>query len=371
MTGSRDGAADTNCERQRMMKNRKLLIAAGIAVLLCAGLPTAGFAGYNLLYFVREQLDLGPASSVATPASLSSPAATATPAPACGGPSQMFVLLIGSDTRANNYSAGLADSIRSVRVDFVNPGLTYLAFQRDLYVEIPGISTHGGITHGKLNQAYLYGNSAFDYYEGPGQGPGLLALTMEQNFGSRTDHFVAVNIQTFARIIDQLGGLDINLPYTVDGRAAHSTDQDRYFPAGPQHLDGYRTMLLARMRPNGDLERSRTQNLILQALAVKLLTPAVLPTLPGLAEALYGSVQTDLSASDIAALLCLAAKLGPQDIQPRVFPEELFTGTRIQDPVLGYTFIWDADFDQLREYVRQFNEGTWPGAPSVAPTIAP
>jgi len=245
-------------------------------------------------------------------------------------------------------------------------------FQRDLYVEIPGIASHGGITHGKLNQAYLYGNPALNYYDGSGQGPGLLSLTMEHNFGTRVDHYVAVNIQSFARIVDQMGGLDINLPHAVDGRAARSTDQDRYFPAGPQHLNGYRTMLLARMRPNGDIERSQTQNLILEAFAAKLLRPATLPKLPGLIDTLYGSVQTDLGVEDIAKLTCLGALLDPGAIQPRSFPEELLTGTRIDDPVLGYTFIWDADFDRLREYVRQFNEGTWPAAgPGVLTTPTP
>ena len=103
----------------------------------------------------------------------------------------MFILLIGSDTRTDNYHAGLSDFIRIVRVDFINPGLTYLAFQRDLYVEIPWISAHSGITHGKLNQAYFYGNPGIGYYDGPGQGPGLLAETLKHNFGVRVDHYLA------------------------------------------------------------------------------------------------------------------------------------------------------------------------------------
>ena len=141
------------------------------------------------------------------------------------------------------------------------------------------------------------------------EGPGLLAATLDHNYGVRVDHFAAVNLQAFARIVDQLGGLDIDLPYTVDGRAARSVDQDRYFPAGPLHLNGYRTMLLARMRPNGDLERLRTQNLIMQAFAAQLLSPSTLPQLPALAETLYGSVQTDLGAAEISSLLCLGAHI--------------------------------------------------------------
>jgi anionic cell wall polymer biosynthesis LytR-Cps2A-Psr (LCP) family protein len=131
-------------------------------------------------------------------------------------------------------------------------------------------------------------------------------------------------------------------------------------------------MLLARMRPNGDLERAKTQNLILQALATKLLTPASLPKLPAIIEALYLSVQTDLAADDIAKLLCLGSRLDPEAIRPLNFPDELFTGTRVKDPVLGNTFIWEADLSALREYVRRFNAGDWPtSAIGAPPTTIP
>lgn len=353
------------------MRRKEILIGIAIALAVCAGLPVIGFAGYNLAYFLREQLLQARRAPLEQATPLPGISASPTPAPVCGGPPTMFVLLVGSDSRANSYSAGLADAIRVVRVDFVFPGLSYLAFPRDLYVEIPGIESHGGITHGKINQAYLYGNSAFGYSDLPGEGPGLLAATLEHNFGLHVDHYVAVNLQAFAAIVDDLGGLDINLPYTVDGRATRSLDQDRYFPAGPLHLDGYRTMLLARLRPNGDLERLHTQNLILQAFATKLLSPATLPKLPALAETLYGSVQTDLGAGEISSLLCLGAMIDTADIRAVDFPDDWFTGTRVQDPVLGNTFIWEADFSRLRDYVGQFEQGallTPTPVPSSSPT---
>ncbi|MCK7480790.1 MAG: LCP family protein [Candidatus Moduliflexus flocculans] len=163
----------------------------------------------------------------------------------------MLILLVGSDARSNTYEIGLADAIRLVRVDFVEPQVQFLTFHRDLYVEIPGIEDHNGITHGKLNQAFLYGNPGYAYFDGPGQGPGLLALTLERNFDAHSDHFVAVNLQTFSRVVDALGGIDIRLPYLIDGRVEGSKDPNRYFPAGYQQLNGYRTMLLARMRTRG------------------------------------------------------------------------------------------------------------------------
>jgi len=192
----------------------------------------------------------------------------------------MFILLVGSDARKDSYAIGLADSMRLVRVDFVEPSIQILAFPRDLYVEIPEIEDHGGITHGKLNQAYLYGNPGYNYYDGPGQGPGLLALTLEHNFGAQVDHYVAVNLQTFVRIIDTLGGIDIELPYTIDGRVRGSRDPNRYFAVGKHHLDGYRTMLLARLRPGGDLQRLEVQNLILYALADQFFRPTTILKFP-------------------------------------------------------------------------------------------
>lgn len=250
--------------------------------------------------------------------------------------------------------------MRVIRVDFAEPRVQVMTFPRDLYVEIPEIQDHNGITHGKLNQAYLYGNPGYGYFDGPGRGPGLLSLTLERNFGSRVDRYAAVNIQTFVRIIDDLGGIDIDLPYEIDGRVKRSKDPNRFFPAGKQHLDGYRTMLLARLRPGGDFERIAIQNLILQAVAEKLLSPSAVLKLPVLIKDYKESVQTDLGPIEIGQLLCLRTKLDPQNIAYGNFPENIFKLGRVNDRVLGSTSILQVDFKILRDYVDRFNQGEWP-----------
>jgi LCP family protein required for cell wall assembly len=293
---------------------------------------------------------------------------TATPAPLCGGPQKMILVLLGTDSRADSYYAGLADSIRLVRVDFVDPGLMILPFQRDIYIEIPGIAEHD-ITHGKLNQAYTYGTLAFGYYEAPNQGLGLMELAMEQNFGVHVDNGVVINMQSFAHIVDTMGGIDIYLPYTIDGRVKGSRDSDLYFEAGYHHLNGRQAQVLARLRPNGDIERTNVQTIILQALVARLLSPAILPELPELVNNFRNSVYTDLDPVKITQLTCLATKLDPQKIEYVNFPEELFRGTRVQDPVLGYTFVWDVDFAVLRAYIASFTGGEWndPSLPTPVP----
>jgi polyisoprenyl-teichoic acid--peptidoglycan teichoic acid transferase len=282
----------------------------------------------------------------------------------------MTLVLLGTDSRSDSYQAGLADSIRLVRVDFIDPGIMVLPFQRDLYVEIPGIADHG-ITHGKLNQAYTYGTPAFGYYDAPNQGLGLMEVTMEHNFGAQVDYGIAINMQSFVRIVDALGGSMSTCLMQLMVVCRGSRDPALYFAAGDQHLDGRRTQLLARLRPQGDFERTNTQPLILRALSAKLLSPEVLPKLPELISTFQDTIYTDLEPAQIAQLTCLAVRLDPQKITYVNFPPDLFEGTRVRDPVLGNTFIYDADFDVLRSYVAAFMDGNWPGESLMTPAPAP
>ncbi len=122
--------------------------------------------------------------------------------------------------------------------------------------------------------------------------------------------------------------------------------------------------MLARNRADGVFSRGDNQNIVLCALQKKFTSASVLPKIPKLIQAFQDSVQTDLSPEIMSQLACLAAKLPRQNIALYSFPEDLFTGTRIHDPVFGYlkkgVFIWKADFNILRTYVAQFEAGMWP-----------
>ncbi len=290
----------------------------------------------------------------------------------CNGPETMTILAVGSDARGNTYLYGLADVIRIVRVDFVNVKVTILEFPRDLWVEIPDISDNlGGQDHEKLNQAYLYGNPGYGYYEGPGAGPGLLARTLALNFGLTPDRYVGVNMRTFEKIIDAVGGIEVYLPNGVDGRTAEDRSARLVFPPGRQTLNGEQALTLARIRNEGVFERAEHQNLVLCALQKKLTSPTVVMRIPALIQSFQGAVQTDLTPEQITQLACLGTKLKASDITFANFPRELFTGTRVYDPVFkARVFVWDVDFAVLRDYVTRFNLGTWP-APTTASGEAP
>jgi LCP family protein required for cell wall assembly len=287
----------------------------------------------------------------------------------CGAPPVMNILAIGTDARGDNYSYGLGDVIRLVRVDFVNPKVTVLEFPRDLWVEIPDIADDlKGQDHEKLNQAYLYGNPGFGYTDDPAQGPGLLARTLTLNFGAQIDHYAAVNMRTFEKVVNAVGGIDVTLPETVDGRTATDTNKRLLFLAGTHHLDGTQALTLARIRIEGVFARAENQNRVLCALRDKLTSPTVITKIPDLIRSFQGAIQTDLSPEQLGQLACIGTKIPSGNIILTSFPKEYFKQARQFDPVFNArVFVWDVDFQILRDYVNQFNNGTWPSQTIAAP----
>ncbi len=292
-------------------------------------------------------------------------AATPTTEPLCGGPAVTFLLGIGVDTEDDSYTYGLGDAIRVARVDFLTPKVTVLSFPRDLWVEIPEISEHYGLTHGKLNQSYFYGTPGMAYYNGPGGGAGLMARTLALNFGLRVDHYGAVNMSTFVRIVDALGGIDIYLPYDVDGTPFFGGEDMGYFTAGQHHFSGEEALRFSRIRRRyNDFTRADHQTMVLCALKEKLLSPAVLPKIPQIFAAFKDSVITDLSLEQISQLACLLPHLQRENLIFTSFPEELFTPSWKKFPGGEQeTFVMDADLEVLRAYVSRFIAGTWPDQP--------
>jgi LCP family protein required for cell wall assembly len=291
---------------------------------------------------------------------------TSTPAPLCGGPPVMMVLGIGADNGSENYTYGLGDVIRIARVDFVTPKVTMISLPRDLWVEIPGISDHYGITHGKLNQSYLYGGKGMGYYDGPGEGPGLMARTLDLNFGVQVDHYGAVNYSAFKKIIDAVGGIDVTLTHDVDGTSTDPLVIDLgYFTAGRHHFMGEEALRFARIRRMiGDLARQENQNLVLCALKEKVLSPSVLPKTPQIINALLDDVLTDLSLEQIGQLMCLLPQLKRENIILSSLPKDIFTQAQKYSPEMrANTFVLDADNQVLRDYISRFISGEWPDQP--------
>ncbi len=285
---------------------------------------------------------------------------TPTTAPLCGGPPVMTVLALGIDGN-ENYLYGLSDVIRVVRVDFVKPKVTVLAMPRDLWVEIPEIEEPYGITHGKLNQAYFYGTPGMGYYDGPGAGAGLLARTLDLNFDLLVDHYGAVSMQTFVKMVDAVGGIDIYLPTDVDGTPVDDKTEDMgYFDAGQQHFTGDQALRFSRIRKRYNaFTRTSNQNMVLCALKDKVTSPAVVPKIPQIINAFQDSILTDLSPEQLAQLACLVPKLDSENLIFTTIPEDLLSPGRVYSPQQkAETYVLKADYNEIRAVINQFMAGT-------------
>lgn len=276
--------------------------------------------------------------------------------PVCGGPLSLNILISG--VASNNYLYGLADAVRIVRVDFRNPGISIIALPRDLWVEIPGLEDRG-ITVGKLNQAYFYGTEGMGYYGGSGFGSGLLAETILNNYGFRSDHYLAVNLNSFRDIIDTLGGIDV---YLADNVYKKSYGQPVLFlRAGSHHLNGKQAEDLARQRITiGDFGRINNQTVVLKGVAVKMLSPSGISALPSLVNQLIANVKTDLSPEQITQLICLAGKIDyEEDIEFFKLPTEFLVEQRVFDSARGInTAALVGDEEKIRSFLEDFQDGT-------------
>ena len=280
--------------------------------------------------------------------------------PICGGPGELLILAIAADTYDENYLYGLADAIRLVHIDFHTPRVRVLAMPRDLWVAIPDIPENRGITHGKLNQAYFYGNPGMGYYSGPGAGPGLLARTLVANYGVYVDHYGALSMRTFVDIIDSLGGIDVYLEAPVDGNADGGLkdyfEKLGYFPAGWNHMDGQTALNFSRIRAvDSTFGRSDRQSQVLLALQEKAVSMQGVLNIPWLINSFIGRVQTDLSKEQLSQLACLGLNVPRENIHFDTLPDSILTESRIYSSQLGgNTFIFDADPVEVNRFIQNY-----------------
>ncbi|MEA2007523.1 MAG: LCP family protein [Chloroflexota bacterium] len=294
-----------------------------------------------------------------TPTLTPTPIFTPTPQPVCGGPNYMNILVTGI---AAEYSLnGLADAIRVVHIDFRTQKISVLPFPRDLWVEVP-ISVYGvEPVSVKLNQAYYYGTDVVNYYDGSGGGSGLLAETLQYNFGLPITHYISINQNSFRTIIDSLGGIDVCFSDNIYRKKFEQPVL--YLAAGCHHLTGKQAEMVARHRISiGDLGRIQHQSILLKALVANILTPSNIKYLPSVVDNLKGYTTLSLSPANISALLCLAGKIDPQqDIVFAHIPNEMLVLTWRYDQVRGVqTSALTVDNDKMRDLIDEFQRGIWP-----------
>ena len=159
---------------------------------------------------------------------------------------RVHFLLVGRDAHGPGEN-GRSDSMILCSVDTGAKRVTLISFLRDIYLRIPG---HGS---NRLNAAYSWG------------GAELLKQTLQENFGVTADVTLEIDFEGFQNVIDQLGGVDIDL---TDEEADHLNNGHGWsLHAGVNHLDGQQALAYSRIRYlDSDFYRTERQRNVLTAL---------------------------------------------------------------------------------------------------------
>jgi len=119
-----------------------------------------------------------------------------------------------------------------------------------------------------------------------------------------------VNFDGFEQMIDQIGGIDVNVPYAIDDTKYPDNNYGVihiHFNAGEQHLNGDLALKYARTRhQDSDYGRARRQQQVILAVKNKVLQRHMIPSLmlklPQLLNTLQGAIHTDLPLDKMMAL---------------------------------------------------------------------
>lgn len=297
------------------MKNRSMVMPVLLTLLVLA--LGAGVFGVVVAYNepLARPLDLGPAPAAAEPADqpAGGTAPTATPfaavKPACGQTGKQLVLLTGADYEGGVWPNG-ADAIRLVQVDFDAQTVKVMAFPRDLQVVTSGLADHG-MPEQRLGLAYHYElHGEETRKENIATAVNLLAVTLNENFGVRPDHYIVLELSEVPEMVDALGGVEINL------REALVTDGGMAFEAGKQVINGEQAGEFVHcLNPGGEHGRMLRQDEFVKALRAKLDSDEVYPRVPALLQQFDEAIVTDLSAKELVDMACLMKTIGMENVQ--------------------------------------------------------
>lgn len=206
---------------------------------------------------------------------------------------QVNFLLLGSDQRP--HGGGFrTDTMLLLTINPNDGSANLTSFPRDLYVYIPGWTMQ------RINTAQAHG------------GFSQTQLTFEYNLGVRPDHYLMINFSGFSDIVDNLGGINVQVAQTLsDHRDSYGTYT---VPAGTVHMDGETALWYVRSRySTSDFDRTRRQQEVILALFYRLLSLDAVAKAPTLYDLYRQHVTLDFTLQDLLPFLPLATQIGDTD----------------------------------------------------------
>ena len=237
------------------------------------------------------------------------PTATSTGIGACGQSGSLTLLLIGADVLGGSLPNG-ADAIRIVKVNFDNQTVKIVTIPRDLLIQTASVNDASMVTQ-KIGLTFheAYTASTGTSIEKNAIGARVVAQLLLNSFNLQSDHYLTIQMDQFVKMIDTIGGVEINIP------AAVTTDRNISYSAGLQTLNGALASEYIRfLNPGGEEGRTARQNAFIQALQDKVINIGILAHLPTLITQFKDALITDLSIEQLTSLACLSVNMNKSNI---------------------------------------------------------
>lgn len=285
-------------------------------------------------------------------------------------------LLIGTDTRVSdpNWKPS-TDVLMVLFLDTANQRAAILSLPRDLVVAIPGERAF------RINTAYYTGWKK----DGVESGVEVLKQVLKNDLGIRIDHWALIDFNGLNKIVDTLGGIEINVPCELSDTL---DDQPFTIPAGAVQLDYLNTKRYVQSRyTTSDTSRNFRQQRVVWGMIKKGLSMNAPDRVPLLYDQLRASVATDMTLLNFVSLIPAVYQLDFQNHPERM--RALIWKTPIVYPWVSPTGAWlympnyelvqqslDGIFDAPQIAADKASPGECPPPPgsfipSDAPTFTP
>ena len=160
-----------------------------------------------------------------------------------------------------------------------------------------------------------------------GNGIDSLMTQIDWLTGFVPDCYAVLDLNTFIEVIDELGGVDFDVPEEMEYMYQDILGDKGYLYLAPgmQHLDGVHAMALCRYRIGyitGDYGRIDVQHAFLKACADQFIRLGNIPHARAIAEILGEHLNTNLSTANIAWFMRQLMKCKSEDIHFYTMPSE-------------------------------------------------
>ncbi|WP_166510977.1 LCP family protein [Desulfallas thermosapovorans] len=320
------------------MKKRKLLYAVPAVLLVAAALGfiyATGWAGEGLQSFIAPPTV---AKSTGIGAGLEEQPPPAEPQVA-RLTDPLNILVVGIDKASSingppRPGPWRADVIILVRVDPDSRQVSLLSIPRDTRAHIPGHGTE------KIAHAHAYGAMP------------LTIAAVEELLQVQVDHYMSLDYVTFARMVDILGGIEIDVP-------REAVTNHMHFKPGKQMMDGRTAYeyIHSRDEPQGDIARIERQQLFLRALLETVRDKAGGLDLVRMYLEFRKSSEISLSLADTLKLVLFARELSMDNLSMQTLPGK-------PEYIHGISY-WIADQQSLRTLHRQLSPVQLSSVPGV------